>query len=513
MIFSENNLYGWGTIDIAMPRTAFEPHPKRLRRTGKITDHSRQGAAAYRWHPSSISRIFLDDYPWNQALLLCIFSSLIIVYICLLHSTLPINQNKQLTKPVEIVVAMQKDEPQAATVSGEQEPLAAIQPEPIKERVTFESVIEEPQKKVIDKPKEVKQDVAEKIPKIAPEPPSPLVKIKQKDVPKKAKEPQSIVSVMPIMQGQTKPENVTISPPIHRKQNYTEKDQNTISQPHQAKKVASFISAKDKRPTEETVDIGSHQGKKNYSIQNNTKLGAPQLKTTANLIALNQSDKTVEPASLKTKSASQRYGTRANTRLPTARSSLPSTNQQLLFPSQRREKIPSLEPNKLYSQFNKQSTSSPSVSKRTKQTSRSKKQELSFQPKKRKENPTLTPVVSNKLLTNANRSAGKSASALAKVHNFSEIRTIDEIEPSELINLKEFDVCIDPEKEFRQKTQLAAHLDRPSRIEAEGVAFFIRYTESGYTIEIGIYNPQGRLFKDRCEVLELAINSIVNRAN
>jgi hypothetical protein len=43
--------------------------------------------------------------------------------------------------------------------------------------------------------------------------------------------------------------------------------------------------------------------------------------------------------------------------------------------------------------------------------------------------------------------------------------------------------------------------------------FFIKYTESGYTIEIGIYNPQGRLFKDRCEVLELAINSIANRVN
>lgn len=513
MIFSENNLYGWGTIDISMPRAAFEPHPDRLRRTGKITDHSRQGGAAYRWHPSSISRIFLDDYPWNQALLLCIFSSLIIVYICLLHSTLPKDQNKQLTKPVEIVVAMQKDESQAATVSVEQEPLAAIQSEPVKERVTFESVIETPQKKVIDKPKEVKQDVTKKIREIAPETPSPPVKIKQEDVPKKAKEPQRMASVMPIRAGQKKPENVTTSPPIHRKRNYTEKNQHTISQPHQASKVASFVSTEDKKPTEEIVDIASYKSKKNYSIQNNKKLGDPQLKTTANLVALNQSNKTTAPASLKTKSASQRYGTKANTLPPAARNAPPRSNQQLLFPSQRREKIPGLEPKNLYSQFSKQSTSSPSVSKRTKQASRSKKRELSFQSTKRKENPTLTPLVSNKSLTNANRSAGKSTSSLTKVHNFPEKRTAGEIEPTELINLNDFNVCIDPEKEFRQKTQLAAHLDRPSRIEAEGVVFFIKYTESGYTIEIGIYNPQGRLFEDRCEVLELAINSIVNRVN
>jgi hypothetical protein len=513
MIFSENNLYGWGTTDIAMPRAAFAPHPDRLRKTGKITGHKRRGAAAYRWHSSSISRIFLDDYPWSQAFLLCLFSSLIIAYICLLHSPLPNEQIEQLIKPVEILVAMQKVEPQTATVSVEPKPLASSKPEHIETSVSFEHVAETPQEKIIDKPKEVRQDVPEKILKIVPDPKSPPVKIKQDGVQKKTKAPPSMASVMPSRVEQTKPANVKISPPIHRKRNYTKKDQNTIPQARTATKVAGLISAKDKRPIEKIVDIGSHQGKKNYYIQNNEKLGVPQGKTTTNLLALNQSDKTVEPASLKTKSANQRYGTRANTRLPKNRSVPPSASQQLLFPSQKGEEVPGVEPKKLNSQFNKPSSSLPNVSKRTKRASQRKTQGLSFQPKTRKNNPTLTPPVSNKLRTNANRSADKSASSLAKVHKFSEMRAIGEIEPSELINLKEFDVCIDPEMEFRQKTQLAANLDRPSRIEAEGVVFFIRYTESGYTIEIGIYNPQGRLFKDRCDVLELAINSFVNRVN
>ena len=286
-----------------------------------------------------------------------------------------------------------------------------------------------------------------------------------------------------------------------------------ITEPLTASKAASLLTAKDKGSPDKLIDMGSFQGKKNYYIQNNQKLGVSQPKTTTHLFAQHQSDITVESASLKLKSASQRYGTRPSTKLPKAPSAPPSTNQQLLFGSQSGEKIPGVEPKKLYSQFKQPASLLPNASKRTKRASQSKTQGLSFQTKKRKENPTLPPPVANKMLTNANRSTDKKSSALAKVHKFSERRTLGEIEPSELINLKEFDVCIDPEMEFRQKTQLATHLDRPSRIEAEGVVFFIRYTESGYTIEIGIYNPQGRLFKDRCDVLELAINSFVNRVN
>jgi hypothetical protein len=140
--------------------------------------------------------------------------------------------------------------------------------------------------------------------------------------------------------------------------------------------------------------------------------------------------------------------------------------------------------------------------------------EFVFQSQKREEKkPTLVPPGSVKLRAKETRAVKKSAGSLANAHDFSATITLDEIDPSELISLKEFTVCKDPEKEFRQKTQLAVHLHRPSRIEAEGVLFFIKYTESGYTIEIDIYNPQGRPFKTRCEVMQLALDKIFNRIN
>jgi hypothetical protein len=316
--------------------------------------------------------------------------------------------------------------------------------------------------------------------------------------------------------------------------------------------VANFISTKNKKPTEDIVDTGPLQRRKNYNKQTNDKLDDPQLKTSANLFALNQSDKTAEPTSLKTKLAGPRYASKANTLLPAAQTALPSTNRQVLFQSKKRKEIPDLEPKKRDDQFTKPSPSSPSASKETRQaisftstrqqieftgtklsqspqsdkrdvfqkrdqhhldTPQSMKKEFSFQSEKLKEEPKLAPPASDKLLAKANRSTRKGSSSLAKAHNFSGTVASDEIDPSELISLQAFNVCIDPEMEFRQKTELAAHLLRPSRIEAEGVVFFTRYTESAHTIEIHIYNPHGRPFKDRCEVLELAIRSIVNRVN
>ncbi len=88
--------------------------------------------------------------------------------------------------------------------------------------------------------------------------------------------------------------------------------------------------------------------------------------------------------------------------------------------------------------------------------------------------------------------------------------TIDEIDPSQLISLKEFNVCINPEEEFRLKTQLAIFLDKPDRCGIDGILFFFKYTESAYTIKTDIYDPQGTLSGDRCSVLRLAIECIEN---
>ena len=89
------------------------------------------------------------------------------------------------------------------------------------------------------------------------------------------------------------------------------------------------------------------------------------------------------------------------------------------------------------------------------------------------------------------------------------VTTTNEIDPSRLISLRKLRVCADPEEEFNLKTKLATLLDGPSKCRANGMIFFFKYPESGYTIKVDIYNPQGELLTDRCSVLYSAIESIM----
>lgn len=94
--------------------------------------------------------------------------------------------------------------------------------------------------------------------------------------------------------------------------------------------------------------------------------------------------------------------------------------------------------------------------------------------------------------------------------DFLNINSIDEIDPSQIINLKQLAVCADPEEEFLLKTKLATLLTGPAKCGSDGILFFFKYTESGYTIQVNIYNPKGELLKDRCSVLHLAIDCVEN---
>jgi len=86
--------------------------------------------------------------------------------------------------------------------------------------------------------------------------------------------------------------------------------------------------------------------------------------------------------------------------------------------------------------------------------------------------------------------------------------TIDEIDPSQLISLNEFNVCIDPQEEFRLKMQLASLLDKPDGCAIDAIRFFFKYTESAYTIKVDIYDPKGTLSGDRCSVLGMAMECV-----
>jgi hypothetical protein len=547
-----DRLYGWGAGKIILPRAATELHPDRLRRTGQISYHDKRGEAVYRWRSSSISRIFFDDYPWRQALIFGILCTIIIASIYLFNNTLPIDKDEQPTIPVEIFVALTKDEPQKVMSPEEPKPLEPSEVEQVEQAVVAEPVPEKPPKEIIAKPKEVKPDIYRKKQVRVSELPVPSVKKKRRFALRKAPESQKITTTAPPIKKQPKLEKITISPPAVRQRNYQGKNTSQISQISRASEVTGFVSKKNNKPTEDIVDTGRLERRYHSDIQNNQKSKAPQLKTTSDIIAFNRSEETAGLSLPGAHLADRRYGSEAKTLPPSTQTTSPSTDRQVSFQPQKYEKITGLKPQKGARPFTKKSPSPLSASKgagapisfsasrqqielagttlpksrqadgryafeKSNQFSsrapQSTKPEFSFQSQNREEKPTLVPPVSAKLRAKQTRAAKKSSSSLANAHDFSDTITLDEIDPSELISLKEFTVCKDPEKEFRQKTHLAVRLHRPSRIEAEGVLFFIKYTESGYTIEIDIYNPHGRPFKTRCEVMQLAIDNIINRVN
>lgn len=83
-----------------------------------------------------------------------------------------------------------------------------------------------------------------------------------------------------------------------------------------------------------------------------------------------------------------------------------------------------------------------------------------------------------------------------------------EIDLNAMVSLKDLRICLDPEEEFRLKTELAMMIHRPIRCETAGLIFFIKYPESGYTIKVDIYNPKGYDLQDRCTILHQAIRCV-----
>jgi len=113
------------------------------------------------------------------------------------------------------------------------------------------------------------------------------------------------------------------------------------------------------------------------------------------------------------------------------------------------------------------------------------------------------------LKSSVNGSA-KAGIPIEKSSEFLRNVSIDEIDPSQLISLKELGVCVNPEEEFNLKTKLATRLTDSSRCSSNEILFFFKYTESGYTLQVDIYNPTGAYLNDKCSVLRRAIECVNN---
>jgi len=305
MILPDHSLYGWGASNIDMPRLVFEPLAHRSRKSGKIAYGSSGAAAVCRWYASRISRIFLDDYPWGQTVLLGIFSILIIAYFFMLNSTLTRDQARTRLRPVKIVVALQKDEPRQPVVPDVQPPAAAKPPEPVQETVKIETLSKVPPQAIVEKPKAIELQAPKKL---------PVVEIKpRKLAAKKTPVPQPVVPATAVVQKQTTPEKIAITPPTEVKRKYTRKDTAETAPSRQVRKAVN-LNASENQKLHKSTPV---QIRKTDALQNRKKNErALQRQTTANLYAHNPPDISVQQTSLKGKIAGRRYTSKTNALLP-----------------------------------------------------------------------------------------------------------------------------------------------------------------------------------------------------
>jgi hypothetical protein len=267
------------------------------------------------------------------------------------------------------------------------------------------------------------------------------------------------------------------------------------------------------------------------------------------LVAFNRLAETAEVALPGTDQSNRRYAVKGKHPRRLMQVTSPNTDQQVSFQSRRRKENVKLKPQTMVRSFSTRSPQRDSASQGTARTtefprlrqqtqalevtpSKERKsdqryvsaennrnqslipadanQKFPLQAEKRGENLILVPPAQAKSFSNDHQLRQNSPTFSAGAPDFSGDVLPDEIDPSQLVSLREFNVCKDPEREFSLKTQLAIQLEGPSYVEAGKVLFFCRYPESGYTVQVDIYNPYGRLFKDRCELLQLALKGLRN---
>jgi hypothetical protein len=480
MMFPEESLYGWGVYEIRMPRAVHDIYSDKWKNIFKTPCSGKRKAGSHPWRLFNTSRIFIDDFPWGQTLLLTLLSALVLASISVINSALPRNQDEQLSKPVDIIISVLEEEDRRN-----------ISPtNPIKEKQLPTTDYDHVEQEVVAKP------VAE--------------------------EPQQIIM--------------------------TElKDTDRVSQRTGSKVVNNFVSRKNNKPAIHSVHAGRLRRKYESSVSNLEKSRTPQQMPSTAPFAFNRLAETAEVALPNTDQANHRPALKGNgSRLPRQAAPL-STDQLISFQPQERKENPILKPQTQARSFSTRPPQRHSGSQGTvrgtkfatpqqqipvldatlpkrrlsderyvfaekarhqSQTEQNTNQKFSLQPRKQQESllpisPAMTKSVSKDF-----RPPQKSSTSLARAPDFSAEVLPDEIDPSHLISLTEFKVCTDPEEEFRLKTQLAIRLDGPSWFKAGRVLFFCKYPESGYTMQVAVYNPQRRIFKDRCEVLQLAVKVI-----
>jgi hypothetical protein len=460
-----------------------------------------------------------------------------------------VHQDEELSKPVDIIVSVMKEEDQRKISPIKEKPLPKTDYDHVEQEVVRKPATEEPQQIIITELKEERQAVDSEKQRSVPEEPLSDARGKPSLSRKLRKAPLTIASTMSPTETPREHEETTIPPPAFHQRKYMGKDTDRISQRTQSDVATNLASRKENEPTTQIAHVDRLQRKYTSTMSNPAESRTTQQMPSKGPFAFNRLAETAEVALPDTDQSTQLYALKGkHPRHPMQVASL-NTDQHVSFQSRKQIENTKLEPQTLVRSFSKRSSPRRSPSQGTARlagfptlkqqtpdlnvtppegrmsdgryafaennrnqslTPEGGNQKFSFRAEKRGENLLPVPPAQAKSFSHDHQVRQNSSTFSAGAPDFSGEVLSDAIDASQLISLREFNVCKDPEEEFRLKTQLAIRLDSPSWVEAGNVLFFCKYPESGYTMQVDIYNPHGRLFKDRCELLQLAVNGLLN---
>jgi hypothetical protein len=538
MIHPEEKLYGWGVYGITMPRALESIHPDQRKTSAKIPSATRRKVASKLWCSSGVFRIFIDDFPWNQALLLTFLSTVILASVSVINRTFPIQQVDQLSKPVEIIISMFEEESEKnISPIQEKKRLPQVDDDYSKQEIMAKMAVEEQQHIIITESKEAKQSVNVEKPRNA-----------LRTVNKPVKAPRTIASSALLAETEPEYEKITLSPPTSP--HYLGKNDNRILQPKRSDVATNFQSKTNNKIADRILHTDRLQRRyesvrsKIEKSENSRQLPATDISAFHRLI------EPAEVVSPNTGQSEHRYAFGGKGASHPMQIASLRSNPQVSFQPRKQGENPKLEPQRKIKDFSARSPAQHSLSQQSFLPTRfstlkkqapvydsapgkgrlsdkryilaennryqslkheSTNQQFSFQQQNQEEDISLVPPAPTKSFADEHEVPTNSPALLTKTQDFSGEILPNEVDPSKLISLKEFNVCTDPEEEFRLRTQLAVQLDRSFWIQTGRVLLFFKHPESGYTIQIRIYNPYGRIFRDRCELLQLALNSILHR--
>lgn len=553
MIHPEERLYGWGICGVTMPRALDTIAADKNKTSLGIPSAISRKVASKLWCSSGVSRIFIDDFPWSQALLMTFLSTAILASITVINRTFPIKQQvERLFKPVDIIISVLEEERQKnISPIQEKKPLPRAVHDHVEQKIMTNTATEEQSQIIMAELKEAEQPVSAKKPVKAPIEPLPDVKEKLRTDNKSLESPQIIASSAPLVETKLEYEKMTIPPPIsHRHNNYSGENADKVLQPVESDVATTFESKANIKVTKSILPADRPQRRyksamlKHEESGNSPRMYATDISAFHRLVesaavdspdtgqydhrhALGEGDSR-HPSQIAPLTASQQLSFQprelsGNSKLKPLRqvkyfssrsSTQHSSSQQRLAATQLptlQQQIPSYDDTPLKGRLSDERYTLPVNTRYQSIKHESTNQQLSFQAQKQEKDLMLNPPASMKSFANEPEILKNSPGLLSETKDFSGEILPDQVDPSELISLKEFNVCTDPEEEFHLKTQLAVRLDGPLRIQAGRVLFFFKHPESGYTMQIRIYNPHNRIFRDRCEILQLALHNILNR--